>query len=92
MLIWILILAALVLLIAVVITRTLHFKQLPQKTVAPAVEDFDKNKAVEDLRKLVRCRTVSYADKALEDEAEFDKLKGLLPVLYPAVYGQCDLI
>ena len=84
----ILLLAAL---IAVVLLRAARFR--PQDTPAPeaAPVEFDREAAIAALQALVRCRTVSYYDRALEDDAEFEKLIGLLPELYPHVFQACTL-
>ncbi len=81
--------AVLVIGIVVILVRTLRFR--PQKTakkVFDAVE-LDRERAVENLAALVRCKTVSNRDAALEDDAEFEKLISLLPTLYPNVAGAC---
>ena len=84
-------LGALAVLIAVVLGRTLAF--VPKKAVSPESGDVtvDGAAAVSALQSLIRCKTVSYHDATLEDDAEFDKLVALLPNLYPAVYRACTL-
>ncbi len=77
--------------IAVVLIRTAAFK--PE---ADAKEDFgevafNRDAAVSNLASLVKCRTVSSEDPALEDNAEFDKLTDMLPQLFPGVYSACTL-
>ena len=85
------VLAALVILIAVILIRTLRFNP-PVGTAEPVEEiTFDKDDAVNTLAELVRCRTVSYADHSLEDDAEFEKLIAKLPELYPHVMETCTL-
>lgn len=86
---WLIILAALVLLIAVILVRTLSFKPKANAEVMENEEIFDGDKTVENLRELVRCKTVSYKDGLLEDDAEFEKLISLLPSLYPNVFEKC---
>ena len=83
-------LLALFILIAVIIIRTLNFKPKAQPLVSNEEIDFNKDKAVESLRELVRCKTVSYRDSSLEDNAEFEKLISLLPKLYPNVFKTCS--
>lgn len=83
-------LLALVILIAVIIIRTLNFKPKAQPLVSNEEIDFNKDKAVESLRELVRCKTVSYRDSSLEDNTEFEKLISLLPKLYPNVFKTCS--
>lgn len=84
-----LILAALAVLVAVVLVRTVRFTPGPTPAVPAGEETIDRDKAVENLRTLVRCRTVSNTDRALEDEAEFEKLIHTLPELYPNVFKVC---
>ena len=80
----------LVLLVAIIIIRTLLFS--PKREELPKVdsEPFDKESAIEALRALIRCKTVSYYDSALEDDAEFEKLINLIPTLYPQVHRVCE--
>ena len=75
---------------AVILIRTLNFKpkaqpQTPQETVS-----FDKDAATDALAQLIRCKTISYSDPSLEDDAEFEKLVSLLPQLYPNVFKTCS--
>ncbi len=85
------VLAALLVFIAVLVLRTLQFKPEPQAPVNAPEEVFDGDKAVRDLQALIRCKTVSYRDKSLEDNGEFAKLEALLPQLFPHVYKACTL-
>ena len=91
---WILwtILGALGLLIGIILLRALAFT--PKNTTYTDTGDpvtFDTDAAVSALQQLVRCKTVSYYDSSLEDDAEFEKLIDLLPSLYPEVYRVCTL-
>ena len=85
-----LILAALALFIAVVAVRTIRFRPKPQPEHSREEIVFDKDAAVDALAQLVRCKTVSYNDHAMEDEGEFRKLIALLPELYPQVLRVCS--
>ena len=85
------ILAALVVFIAVLLIRAAAFRPQKEEPVVAEPEQFDREKAVRDLQALIRCKTVSYRDRALEDDAEFDKLYALLPELFPNVYKTCEL-
>ena len=84
------ILALLALVLAIVLVRTACFK--PKAVNYPAREEvtFDKQAAIDSMQQLIRCKTISYYDKSLEDDAEFDKLIGLLPKLYPNVCKVCS--
>ena len=88
---WILLLLFVLLaaLAAVLVWRTLQFVPVRQETPQREEIGFDRDRAVKCLQALVRCKTVSYRDPALEDDAEFEKLLGILPRLYPNVFGTC---
>ncbi|MBQ9687088.1 MAG: M20/M25/M40 family metallo-hydrolase [Oscillospiraceae bacterium] len=53
--------------------------------------ELDRDAAVHALSELVKCKTVSNTDPSLEDDAEFEKLIGKLPGLYPNVFKTCTL-
>ena len=87
---WILLI--LLILAAVLIARTLAFKPQPEESVVSSGEAVNGDKAVRALQELIRCKTVSYRDKSLEDESEFRRLEDLLPKLFPHVYAACTLV
>ena len=84
------ILAVVVIFLAVILIRTAAFQPKPQPAVSREEVTFDKDATIRSLAELVKCRTVSYSDHALEDDAEFEKLIGKLPGLYPNVFKTCD--
>ena len=84
------ILALIALLLAVLLIRTALFRPKEQNVPNIESEEFDREGAIEALQKLIRCKTVSYYDRSLEDNAEFDKLVDMLPSLYPEVFRVCD--
>ena len=86
------VLCLLVLLLAVILLRTLAFKPKAEEDMAFEEIDFDAEAAVKALGELVKCRTVSNADKSLEDDREFEKLIALLPELYPNVAKTCPML
>ena len=75
---------------AVVLVRTLMFKPKAQPAISNEEVSFDKDGAANALAELVKCKTISYYDHSLEDEAEFEKLISKLPGLYPNVFAVCD--
>ena len=79
-------------LVLVIIARTLMFTPKAQPESDSEKVSFDKAAAQNALSELVKCRTVSYYDKSLEDDAEFEKLIALLPALYPNVTEKCSLL
>ena len=77
--------------LAVIIVRTLRFVPKEAEREEPSPVTFDGDKAVSDLCEMIRCKTVSHTDPALDDESEFQKFKALLPRLFPLVYQRCEL-
>ncbi len=77
-------------LIALILLRAVFFKPKAQPGDDPVAVAFDKDASVDALAQLVRCKTISYNDKSLEDDAEFRKLLDLLPGLYPNVFRVCS--
>ncbi len=82
-------LSGIAVLLAVLVIRALLFNPKAQNYGEREQIDFDKEAAVNALQKLVQCKTISYNDSALEDDAEFQKLIDLLPGLYPKVFEAC---
>ena len=76
--------------IGVVAARTVCFKPKPQPKVTDEAITFDQDAAADALAQLIRCKTISYYDHSLEDDAEFEKLIALLPKLYPQVFETCE--
>ena len=76
--------------IAVILVRTLRFTPKPQPDLSQETVEFDRDAAVDALGQLIRCKTISYNDHALEDDGEFEKLISLLPSLYPNVFQTCE--
>ena len=84
------IIAVIVVFLLVLVGRAAAFK--PKTGIAPHQDPVtvDAGAAVSNLQKLVQCRTESYEDHSLEDNAEFEKLVRMLPELYPNVFAQCE--
>ena len=80
------------LLIAVLLLRAVCFRPKAQKPLDETRVDFDKEAAVTALQKLVQCKTISYNDPAMEDDAEFKKLIAMMPALYPRVFDTCSFL
>ena len=77
--------------LAVILVRAALFAPKPAPKSDLPVSEFDTDEALGALAQLVRCKTVSHYDKNEEDDAEFEKLIALLPVLYPNVMRECSL-
>ncbi|MBE6976472.1 MAG: M20/M25/M40 family metallo-hydrolase [Ruminococcaceae bacterium] len=85
------ILGVFALFLAVILIRTALFRPKAQPPVSDETFHFDRQAAVNALQQLVQCKTVSYNDHSLEDDAEFEKLIALLPTLYPRVFDICSV-
>ncbi len=81
----------LALLILVILLRTLAFRPKKQKAISQEAVSFNQQAAIDALAELVKCKTISYPDHSLEDNAEFEKLISLLPTLYPRVFDVCSV-
>ena len=79
------------LLLAVILLRTALFRPKAQPEATAEAVSFNRDKAVSALAELIKCKTVSYNDPALENDAEFQKLDALLPSLYPRVFDVCSV-
>lgn len=86
-----LILLLIILFLAVLFIRALLFTPKAEPPVDASPVAVDRAKAIAHLQELIRCKTVSYRDKALEDDAAFAQLEALLPQFYPHVYESCVL-
>ena len=82
--------AIVVALLAVVLIRAALFTPKAGPLVDETEVTLDKEAVISRLAELIKCKTVSYRDPALEDEAEFRKLLDLLPTLYPKVFAACE--
>lgn len=76
--------------VAVVLVRTALFRPKAQPAISEEPIEFDKEQAIDSLAKLVTCKTISYNDPAMEDDAQFQKLIAMLPTLYPRVFDVCS--
>ncbi len=88
--VWIL-LAALAVLAAVVIFRTVKFVPPVEE---PGVEDpidLDHDKIVQDMVDMIRCKTVSYYEEEKMDMEEFRKFQKLLAERFPLVHQAAEL-
>ncbi len=76
--------------VAVILVRTLRFTPKAQPVTSQEAVSYDQDAAIDALAQLIRCKTISYSDHSLEDDAEFEKFIALLPSLYPNVFKSCS--
>ena len=65
---------ALIIFILIIIIRAIRFSPKPQPKIDTDTITFDSERAADNLSKLIQCKTISYRDASLEDDAEFQKL------------------
>lgn len=89
MILWI-ILGLAAALLAVILVRTILFR--PKEGFHPSGTKVElcEEKITSDMAEMIRCKTISYRDKSLIDEAEFEKFRQLLPKLFPKVHEVCE--
>lgn len=83
--------ALLLIFIGIILIRTFAFKPPKKSEKTPSAVVYDGDKAIRDLSEMIKCKTVSHSDPALDDNSEFEKFKHLLPTLFPEVYRTCSL-
>ena len=76
---------------AVILIRAAAFNPKPQPKTSHESVEFDKDAAIAALAELIKYKTISYNDPALEDNSEFEKLIASLPGLYPRVFDICSV-
>ena len=85
----IIIISLLLVFILILVIRALRFKPIVELSENSTPVFVDSDKATYSLAEMIRCKTVSDSNKELEDEAEFDKFKAILPKLFPNVFSKC---
>ncbi|MFH1880984.1 MAG: M20/M25/M40 family metallo-hydrolase [Bacillota bacterium] len=74
----------------VLVVRALLFRPRGRQAV-PALEvTVDTARAVDNFCEMIKCRTISYDDRSLQDEREFEKFRALLDARYPAIAAKCE--
>ena len=84
--------ALLAILIAVILIRTALFRPKKQEAIDAPDCEFDREAALSSLRALLSCRTISRYTREEEDDAEFERLVGLIPSLFPHLAASCPLL
>ncbi len=90
--IFLIVLALLIIaLIAVLVARAVLFTPIKEDYKKIDAPDFDKEYAIESLKRMIQCKTISYNYKSLEDKTEFEKFRKLLAERYPNVTKNCPM-
>lgn len=81
---------ALLLWVLVLVIRAAMFRPKPELNPAGDKVILNQNKIVEHMQEMIRCKTISYNDKSLIDQKEFERFQELLPKLYPRIHADCE--
>ncbi len=76
--------------VVVILVRACTFK--PQEEEKPEITPVmvNREKIIEDMQEMIRCKTVSYREEELVDRAEFAKFEALLQERFPLVHQNCS--
>lgn len=77
--------------ILILVIRTLRFRPEAMEPVQEEKLDLDREKIVDDMVAMIRCKTISNRDEALVDRAEFVKFQELLAERFPLIHKACTL-
>ncbi len=90
----ILIVIVLLMLLIILLINTLTFKPDLKKVAKETPDDVDKYRVIQSLQTMIRFKTISYADKALEDENQFKAFRDYLQTRYPKInaLAECEEI
>ena len=77
------------LILAVVLIRTILFVPRKEDEIEVDEVEIDLEKATRDLSDMIKCKTISHRDPALEDHAEFERFISILPEKFPEIYKNC---
>ena len=83
------VLGIIVLLLGIAIVRAILFVPKKQKDIAIDDVNVDVEKAARDLSEMVKCKTISHRDRALENDEEFERFIALLSEKFPLIYKNC---
>lgn len=80
-----------VVLVGIYVVKTQHFKPVISKVGVETTSDVDANHAIESLQAMVQFKTISYADKSLEDAKAFAAFKAYLLSRYSTIASQATV-
>lgn len=75
--------------LAVVLVRACMFR--PKEVFEPEETpvSLNRDKIIEDMAEMIRCKTVSYREEEMVDRAEFVKFEQVLQERFPLIYDAC---
>lgn len=77
--------------VVILLIRAACFKPtpIPEKEFAPV--EVDRDKIVQDMVDMIKCKTISDRDDERVDWAEFEKFHAVLEVCFPLIHQRCTL-
>ncbi|TAH65128.1 MAG: M20/M25/M40 family metallo-hydrolase [Anaerolineaceae bacterium] len=85
-------LASLILFISVILVRAAIYKPYDEPNILEDKITVDREKIVDDMVEMIRCKTVSYYNSEKTDWDEFWKFQQLLQARYPLIHKSCTLV
>lgn len=76
--------------LAVILVRAARFKPVVADKPEPAEVKLNREKIVEDMAEMIRCKTVSYRDAERVDWEEFAKFEQVMRECFPLIYKACS--
>lgn len=83
------ILGLLIIFILIITIRAAIFQPLPEEEAKPESFSVNREKIIDDMASMIRCKTVSNRKDELTDWDEFNKFKELLVERYPLIHKTC---
>jgi len=83
------ILILIVVFLAVILVRAAMFKPRAVKKSSVGEVTLNREKIIEDMAEMIRCKTVSYREEELIDRTEFAKFEQVMEKCYPLIYKAC---
>lgn len=76
--------------LAIILVRAARFKPIVTNKPEPAEININREKIVEDMAEMIRCKTVSYRETEMVDWEEFAKFEQVMQGCFPLIYKACD--
>ncbi len=77
--------------LTVIIIRAVMYKPKARRVPSGETVILDEDRIVKNMQEMIRCKTISYNETELIDQAEFKKFQELLLKLYPNIQEACEL-
>ncbi len=79
-----------IVLIGVILIRAVRFKPGKEESAEVSSVSLNRDKIVEDMAAMIRCKTVSFRDDSQVDWSEFEKFEEVLKECFPLIHKACS--